>query len=140
MKKFCLRIAIAVVGIAALGLTTKAQAIDHLVVTVPFPFVASGTTLPAGTYTVRRVSESEPSGGLLLTNRQDHAIAAVLPIDMEATRAFKPELTFETAGDLHVLTQVQTADHIFNIPVSKSSTAALLANNAKFSFGHPGSR
>jgi hypothetical protein len=60
MKKLYFRIAVALVGIAALGVTTKAQAVDQLVVTVPFQFVVNGTTLPAGTSRVYRLSDSDP--------------------------------------------------------------------------------
>jgi hypothetical protein len=146
MKKFYLRIAVALVSIAALGITTKAQAVDQLlftvdqlVVTVPFQFVVDGTTLPAGTYRVHRFSDRNPSGGLVLSSYENSAIATVLPIDIESAHVNKPELIFETAGDQHVLSQVQTADHVFNIPISKSNNTALLANNAKSSYGSPGS-
>ena len=140
MNKFYLRIAVALVGIAALGVTTKAQAVDQLVVTVPFQFVVDGTTLPAGAYRVHRLSDINPSGGLVLSSYENGAIAVVLPIDLESARVNKPELTFETAGDQYVLSQVQTADHVFNIPISKSNDTALLANNAKSSYGSPGSK
>jgi hypothetical protein len=139
MKKFYLRIAVTLVSIAALGITTKAQTVDQLVVTVPFQFVVDGTTLPAGTYRVHRFSDRNPSGGLVLSSYENSAIATVLPIDIESARVNKPELIFETAGDQHVLSQVQTADHVFNIPISKSNNTALLANNAKSSYGSPGS-
>jgi hypothetical protein len=140
MKKFYLRIAVALVSIAALGITTKAQAVDQLVVTVPFQFVVDGTTFPSGTYRVHRLSDINPSGGLVLSSYENRAIAVVLPIDTESARVNKPELTFETAGDQHVLSQVHTADHVFNIPISKSNNTALLANNAKSSYGSPGGK
>jgi len=140
MKKFYLRIAVALLSIAALGITSKAQAVDQLVVTVPFQFVVDGTTFPAGTYRVHRLSDINPSGGLVLSSYENRAIAVVLPIDIESARVNKPELTFETAGDQHVLSQVQTADHVFNIPISKSNNTALLANNAKSSYGSPGGK
>jgi hypothetical protein len=140
MRKLYLRIAVALVGIAALGITTKARAVDQLVVTVPFEFVVGGTTLPAGTYRVHRLSEDNPSGGLVLTSYENRVITMVLPIDIESAHDNKPEVTFKTAGDQHVLSQVQTADHVFNIPISKSNNTALLANNAKSSYGSPGSK
>ena len=140
MNKFYLRIAVALVSIAALGITTKAQAVDQLVVTVPFQFVVNGTTLPAGAYRAHRLSDINPSGGLVLSSYENRVITTVLPIDIESAHDNKPELTFETAGDQHVLSQVQTADHVFNIPISKSDNTALLANNAKSSYGSPGSK
>lgn len=140
MKKLYLRIAVALVGIAGLGITTKAQAaVDQLVVTVPFEFVVDGTTLPAGTYQVHRLSDN-PSGGLVLSSYENRVTTTVLPIDIESARVNKPEVAFETAGDQHLLSRIQTADHVFNIPIAKSTRTALLAHNANSSFGSPGSK
>ena len=141
MKKLYLRIAVALVGIAGLGITTKAQAaVDQLVVTVPFEFVVDGTTLPAGTYQVHRLSENNPSGGLVLSSYENRVTTTVLPIDIESARVNKPEVAFETADDQHLLSRIQTADHVFNIPIAKSTRTAVLAQNAKSSFGNPGSK
>jgi hypothetical protein len=141
MKKFYLRIAVALVGLAGLGITTKAQAaVDQLVVTVPFEFVVGGTTLPAGTYRVHRLSDDNPSEGLVLSSYENRVITTVLPIDVESTHDNKPEAAFETAGDQHLLSRIQTADHVFNIPIAKSARTAILAHNAKSSFGSPGSK
>lgn len=140
MKKLYLRIAVALVGIAGLGITTKAQAaVDQLVVTVPFEFVVDGITLPAGTYQVHRLSDN-PSGGLVLSSYENRVTTTVLPIDIESARVNKPEVAFETAGDQHLLSRIQTADHVFNIPIAKSTRTALLAHNANSSFGSPGSK
>lgn len=140
MKKLYLRIAVALVGIAGLGITTKAQAaVDQLVVTVPFEFVVDGITLPAGTYQVHRLSDN-PSGGLVLSSYENRVTTTVLPIDIESALVNKPEVAFETAGDQHLLSRIQTADHVFNIPIAKSTRTALLAHNANSSFGSPGSK
>jgi hypothetical protein len=140
MKKLYFRIAVALVGIAALGITTKAQAVDQIIVTVPFEFVVGGTTLPAGTYRVHRVSKDDPTGGLVFTSYENRVIATVLPIDIESAYNNKPEVTFKTAGGQHLLSRIQTVDNVFNIPISKSTNTAILANNAKSSFGSPGSK
>ena len=140
MEKPYLRVAVALVGIAAIGITAKAQAVDELVVTVPFEFVVGGTTLPAGTYRVHRLSEDNPSGGLVLTSYENRVTTTVLPIDIENAHDNKPELTFKTAAGQHLLSRIQTADNIFNIPISKSTSTTVLANNAKPSFGSPGSK
>jgi uncharacterized protein (DUF362 family) len=136
MKKLYLRIAVTLIGIAGLGITTKAQAVvDQLVVTVPFEFVVGNTTLPAGTYRVHRLSENEPSGGLFLGSYENRVTIAVLPIDMESARDSEPELIFKTVDGQHLLSRIQTADHVFNIPISKSMNMTLFANNAKSSLG-----
>lgn len=134
MKKLFLRIAMALVGVAGLGIATKGQVVDQIVVTVPFEFVVAGTTLPAGTYQVHRVSD-DPSSGLVLSSYEHHVITTVFPIDVESARANKPEVTFETAGDEHHLSRIQTANNVFNIPVSKPANNGILANNGKTSSG-----
>jgi hypothetical protein len=129
MKKLYLRIAVTLIGIVGLGITTKAQAgVDQLVVTVPFEFVVGSTTLPAGTYRVHRLSEDDPSGGLFLSSYENRVTTTVLPIDMESARALKP-----------LASRIQTAEKVFNIPISKSTNTTLLANNAKSSLGSTGS-
>lgn len=140
MSKLYLRIAVALIGIAALGMTTKAQTADHLLVTVPFQFVVGGTTFPAGTYRVHRLSEMDPSGGLILTTFDNRVIATVLPIDVEGARDNKPEVSFEIVAGQHLLSRIQTADNIFDIPKSRSASTAVAANNAKSSIGIPGSK
>jgi len=58
MKKYFMRIATTVVGIAAFAVGAKAQASDQLIVKIPYEFVVSGTTLPSGTYRLSRQSET----------------------------------------------------------------------------------
>src|SRR6266478_3432218 len=56
MKNHCVRILSAFFGLAALAITAKGQVPDRIVVNIPYEFVVAGKTLPAGTYTVNRVS------------------------------------------------------------------------------------
>lgn len=140
MSKLFLRIAVALIGIAALGMTTKAQTADHLLVTVPFQFTVGGTTFPAGTYRVHRLSENDPSGGLVLTTFENRVIATVLPIDVEGARDYKPAVTFEIAAGQHLLSRIQTADNIFDIPVSRSTNTTVASNNATTSITIPGNK
>jgi hypothetical protein len=134
MIKAYLRIVVALVGVAGLGIATKGQVVDQIVVTVPFEFVVAGTTLPAGTYRVHRVSD-DPSEGLVLSSYENRVITTVFPIDVESARVNKPEVTFETAGDEHLLRRIQTTNNVFNIPVSKPTNTGISANNGKPSFG-----
>jgi hypothetical protein len=46
VKKQCFRIVIALIGFAALGITAKTQAVDQVVVNIPFEFAAPGTAVP----------------------------------------------------------------------------------------------
>jgi hypothetical protein len=125
MKKLCLRVAVALVSFAGLGITAKAQVADQIVVTIPFEFVVAGKTLPAGTYRVNRVTDDKREG-LIFSSVETHASAIVHPIKVESAPADKAQVSFETAGDEHFLSKIQTEDNVFIIPVSRA--AILLAS------------
>ena len=124
MKKLYLHIAIVLVGLAGLSITAKAQAVDQVIMTVPFEFVATGKTLPAGTYRVHRLSENS-LGTLVVTNLDNNASAIVLANQVASAPTDKAKVTFETAGDEHFISKVETADNIYTIPVPHA--AMLLA-------------
>jgi len=133
MRKLCLRIAVALVSFAGLGITAKAQVLDQVVMTIPFQFVVAGKTLPAGTYRVNRVS-ADKWDGLIFSSFENRAGAIVRPIEVESiheverTHDGKPHVSFETAGGEHFLSKIETADNVFTIPVSR--TAILLAEKS----------
>jgi hypothetical protein len=125
MKKLCLRILVALVGLAGLGVAAKAQAVDQIVTTIPFEFEVAGTTLPAGTYKVDRVW-SDRLEALVISSYENNVSAIVLPTEVKSATTDKPELTFEKAGEEHFLSKIETAHNVFKIPVSRE--AALLAS------------
>jgi hypothetical protein len=125
MKKLYLRILVALVGFAGLGVAAKAQAVDQIVTTIPFKFVVAGTTLPAGTYKVSRVW-SDKSEALVISSYENNVSAVVLPTEVKNAPTDKPELTFEKAGEDHFLSKIETADNVFTIRVSPE--ALLLAS------------
>jgi hypothetical protein len=133
MRKLCLRIAVALVSFAGLGVTAKAQVVDQVVVTIPFQFVVAGKTLPAGTYRVNRVSDDKWAG-LIFSSFENRTSALVCPIEVESinevesTPEGKAHVSFETAGGEHFLSKVETADNVFTIPVSRA--AILLAEKS----------
>jgi hypothetical protein len=119
MKKDYLRILTALIGFAALGVTARAQAVDQIIVKVPFEFSVVGKTLPAGTYRVNRIANDARSG-LVLSSVENHAGALVLPTYVEGSTSDKPTVTFEKAGDQYFLTRIKTGDNVFSIPVSQA--------------------
>src|SRR4029077_1137455 len=125
MMKKLLRIAVALVGFAGLGITARAQDADQIVVTIPFEFVVAGTTLPAGTYRVNRVGDDRWDG-LIFRSFQNRAGVIVHPIEVKSAPADKTHVSFEKAGAEHFLSKIQTAYHVFTIPVSPA--AILLAS------------
>jgi len=136
MKKHCVRILSAFFGLAALALTAKAEPVDQIVVNIPYEFVVSGKTLPAGTYRVNRISDNNERG-LLISSFENGAAVMVFSSEVaDKTRPEQPSLTFEQVGDQHLLSKIQTAEHVFTIPVPKMT---ILETAMKSHSGAPGS-
>jgi hypothetical protein len=120
MKKHYLRILIALIGVAGLGMSAKGQAVDQIVVKIPYDFVVAGKTLPAGTYRVNRLRDADP-GVLILSSFENRTSAIVLPTThVDSSSADKVQVSFERVGGQYFLSKIETADHAFTIPVSRS--------------------
>jgi hypothetical protein len=128
MKSQYLRILMALVGFVGFAVTAKAQALDRIVVTIPFEFVAGGQTLPAGTYTVKRLSDHLALRTLVLSSFENRANAIVFPVETKGSRGGDAHLRFDIAGDQHFLSQIETGEYVYSIPVSR---AAILLASAK---------
>jgi hypothetical protein len=126
MKMYA-RIMVAITFLFGLGGAANAE-ILQVTVTVPFDFVAGKTTLPAGKYIVRRISE-QPFNTLVLTRDDTGERVFVRPTEMENASDDKPKLGFQKVGEQHFLSSIQTADYVYNFSVSR--TAILEATAAK---------
>lgn len=124
MKKYLAGMFAVVFSMAAFAMAAPAVTSDQLLVTIPYDFVVGAKTLPAGTYRVSRVSTTD-LGTLLLKNVGNHAGVLLNASEWEDVRADKPELRFQQIAGQHFLSAIETSEHVFNIPVSKS--AVLLA-------------
>ena len=111
MRKHYLRFLIALIGVAGLGTAAKGQAVDQIVVNIPYEFVVAGNTLPAGTYQVNRLSNIHPEV-LILSSFESRAGLMVRSTEVESTRADKPEVSFEQIDGQHFLSKIETADHV----------------------------
>jgi hypothetical protein len=121
MKKRYASILLTLICVLGLGVAAKAQYRGEVVVTIPFEFVASGKTLPAGTYTVSRFSHDKNDGVVILSNRETgKSVFVHNTIETEDTSADNPQVSFERVGELHFLSRIQTASDVYNIPVSRS--------------------
>ena len=130
MRKHCLRFLIALIGVAGLGVAAKGQAVDQIVVNIPYEFVVAGKTLPAGTYRVNRLSNIQPEV-LILSSVDSRAGLMVRSTEVESTRSDKPEVSFEQIDGQHFLSKIETADHVFTIPVSRSEILEAAAKSAR---------
>ena len=128
MKKHLVRLATAFLVLSALAIAAKAQVPDQLVINIPYEFVVAGKTLPPGTYRVNRVSEFNEHE-LVLSSLENRAGALVISTEVEDARVYKPSFTFEEIGGQHFLTKIETAEHVFAIPLSKSAVQAAMKSH-----------
>src|ERR1700746_2466761 len=103
------------------GLVVGARAEAHREVTVkiPYEFVAGGRTLPAGTYTVSRLSDDRLAG-LSIVNYEERSGVLVLTNQFENRPADDAKVRFERVGDMYYLSSLQTLDGVYTVPVSRS--------------------
>jgi hypothetical protein len=119
MKRYA-SILLTIVFVLGLGVTAKAEIRNEIVVTLPFAFVVSGKTLPAGTYRVSRFSDDKDTG-LLFSSRENRTGVFVHALEIENARVGGPSVSFEQIGGQHFLTRIQTPDDAYNIPVPRSA-------------------
>ncbi len=118
MKKYA-RVIVAVTFLFGLSVAANAEIRRVAVVTLPFGFVAGGEILPAGKYTVNRLSP-EPFDVLQLTSVVNGASVFVHPVEMEEAATNKPSLSFHKVGGQNFLSVIETADYVYNFSVSRS--------------------
>jgi hypothetical protein len=118
MKKYA-RIIVAVTFLLGLSVAANAEIRSVLEVTLPFEFVASGNTVPAGTYTVKRFSQ-QPFDTLMLTSDNTGTSVFVHPVEMEEASDSKTRVSFRKAGEQHFLGAIETTDYVYNFSVSRS--------------------
>jgi len=111
-----------------LGIGAHAQDAGRVVVKVPFEFVAGGKTLPAGTYTIGRLSPAiHPA--LIIDNKDTGAFAIVLPTVPDGDSAAQAELSFERVGDKVFLSKVGTPAGVYTILTPRAATKLAQMND-----------
>jgi hypothetical protein len=136
MKKHCVRILGVFFGFAALAISAKGQTADQLVVNIPYEFVVAGKTFPAGTYRINRANDRDDRV-LAISSFENRTAVFVIPSEVvDRTRAEQPAVSFQQVGDQHLLSKIETAEHVFTIPVS---SRAVLETAMKKQSGSSGS-
>ena len=125
MKKYFASVLFAL--ICCVGFTESALAANRreVTVTVPYEFVAGGQRLSAGTYVVTRVSDERRE--LSISSYDDRSSVFVLPIEFDDQLAGDSKLIFEQVGDQRVLSEIETLDGTYMLPVSRSGNTVVLA-------------
>ena len=118
MKKYA-RIIVAVTFLLGFSVAANAEMRAQVIVKLPFAFVASGVTLPAGTYTVKRFSQ-QPFDTLMLTSDDKGTSVFIHPVEMEDATGDTSKVSFHRVGEQHFLSAIETPDYIYNFTVSKS--------------------
>jgi hypothetical protein len=118
MKKYA-RILVAITFLLGLGVAAKAEIRGEIIVALPFEFVVGGRTLPAGTYTVSRLSDDNRDP-LILTSHDNGASVFVLPSGIESASADKPQMGFQRVGERQFLSTIQTTWDVYHFPISHS--------------------
>jgi hypothetical protein len=126
MKKVHLTAVLSLTCLFGLGISAHAQDTEGVRVTVPFEFVVGGTTLPAGTYTIGRLSVDayssiEISGG-------SNGVFA-LPIAVDGTPAGKPKLSFQQVGGKYFLSEADTPGGVYTFALPRPMVALAQVKN-----------
>ena len=120
MKKSYLTAVLTLTCLLGVGISARAQDTEGVRVNVPFEFVAGGATLPAGTYTVGRVSIEQYS--TIAISGYGHG-ALILPIAIDGPRTEQPKLSFERVGDKYFLSEVDTPGGIYTFALPRAMVA-----------------
>lgn len=109
--------------IAGGSVTARAQALigdTALQANVPHSFIVRDKTLPAGRYTVKRVSDTQPN---VLEIRSDNG-RNVVTFEAETAEASqipsKAELVFNQVGDQYFLSKIWTSESSFGYQLPKT--------------------
>lgn len=118
MKKQTATILLILTSFVGLGASAVAQK-QEATVTVPFSFIASGHTLPAGKYSISRVSDAY-LGGLSIRNSENGVGVFVLANHFDSDSAAGSKVTFEQVGDLHYLRTIGADDGVYAIALPRA--------------------
>ena len=101
------RLSVLFFAAALLAVAASAGDLDRLVVNIPYDLVVRGKTLPAGTYTVQRLSNHDEHP-LSISSVEHRTAAIIVSEEVESAIQAHPAVTFLNAGDQHFLTRIQT--------------------------------
>jgi hypothetical protein len=120
MKKSYVTAVLTLTCLFGLGISARAQDTERVVVKVPFEFVAAGKTMPAGKYSVGRIS-TYASSGLIIRSEKNGAM--LLPVVVERPAADQQTLSFEYVGGTYFLSKVKTPGGVYTISLPRAMVA-----------------
>jgi hypothetical protein len=117
MKKSYVAAVLMFMCLLGVAVSARAQDADAVVVSVPFEFVAGGTTLPAGEYRLSRVNPAVNRE--LAINGYSKGNAFLLPVAFDNGPANEPTLSFEHVGGKYFLSRIKTLSGVYTMPASR---------------------
>ena len=120
MKTSYLTIALTLACLLGLGISAHAEDQNKVVVNVQFDFVVGGSrTMPAGTYTISRISQ-DPRSGLVLRSESDSTL--LLPVAIGEASTEQTGLSFEHVGERYYLSKIETPGGIYTVATTRAIT------------------
>src|ERR1700739_2670082 len=107
------------ISLCGLGVRARAETHPEVIVTIPYEFVAGGRTLPAGRYTVNRLSDDRRSG-LSIVSYERRSGVFVLTSQFENQPADDAKVRFERVGDMYYLSSIETLDGVYTVSLPHS--------------------
>jgi hypothetical protein len=117
MKRSYLTAVLMFTCVREVGVSSRAQDVDAVLVSVPFEFVVGETTLPAGDYRVSRVNPH--SNRELAISGHNKENAFLLPLTFDDGPANEPTLSFEHVGGKYFLSRIKTPSGVYTMPASR---------------------
>jgi len=125
VKKYFV-VAVSLLCFCGMAVAKHAQEAGKVAVNVPFEFIAGTRTLPAGTYTVSRIS-SDTNSPLIISDRNHSSL--LLPAAFDGFPVDDVRLSFEHVGDTYLLSEVKT--QIGTYTIARGPATASLAKLAR---------
>ena len=120
MKQQWVDVLLIITSLFGLAAGAKAETHRQTIVNIPFEFVAAGRTLPAGTYTVSRLSD-DPRAGLSIVSDEQRSGVLVLASHFENRPADDTKIRLEHVGGMYFLRTIETLDGVYTLPLPPSS-------------------
>ena len=119
--------ALLIISLFGLAAGAKAETHPEVIVKIPYEFVAGGRTLPAGKYTVSRLSDDR-RGTLSIASYEQRSGVLVIPSQFENRPADDAKISLERVGGTYFLRSIETLDGVYTLSLPRS--AVLMAKSA----------
>ena len=127
MKQQVANVLLIITSLFGLAAGAKAETHREVIVKIPYEFVVADRTLPAGIYTVSRLSD-DPRAGLSILSYEQRSGVLVLANQFENRPADDTKILFERVGDMYYLSSIETLDGVYTLSLPRS--ALLMAKSA----------